>query len=104
MSAPIEYVYTGRDNTVDLLLKADGVAVDLSTVTRMLVADVDGAFSVDSSTSPGAFDWNPGSTGKLVITLGDESIPVGKYKCQLIVYDPTNPDGVVWGKVILIVR
>ncbi len=37
-----EMIFLGRDNTLDWQLQADGVAVDLSSVTRMKeVAPVD---------------------------------------------------------------
>ena len=97
MSMITEFVYNDRDNTNDLLLKADGVAVDLSTVTRMIVEDVDGSFSVDENTSPSAFNRDTGVTGKVIIALGGESITAGKYIVRLIVYDPTNTSGLIWG-------
>lgn len=100
---PIETVYNGRDNTIDLLLKADGVAQDLSTVTRMVVAEQDDAFSVDSATSPDAFDWATGTTGVVVFAFGGEGITAGYHQCRLIVYDPTNANGVVWGSIKLTV-
>jgi len=98
-----ETVYTGRDNTVDLLLKSDGEAQDLSSVTRMRLVDVDGAFDIDSDTSAGAFDWDNGTTGKVIIAIGGEGIAAGRYGCRLIVYDPTNDDGIVWGRIVLTV-
>ncbi len=96
-SVLIETVYDNRDNTNDLLLKADGTAVDLSSVTRMVIEDVDGSFMVDEQTSPSAFDRDTGITGKVIISLGAEDITVGSYVVRLITYDPDNTSGVVWG-------
>jgi hypothetical protein len=99
-----EIVYLDRDNTNDLLLKADGAAVDLSAVTRMVIADVAGAWSVDSDTSPAAFDWTTGTTGKVVLAFGHEGIPAGTYICNLIVYDPDNDNGIHWRRISIIAQ
>jgi len=97
MADVLEYVYNSRNNTIDLLLKADGAAVDLSSVTRMVVEDVAGDWSVDESTTPAAFARSLTVTGKVVISLGAQSLTAGKYACRLIVYDPANTSGIVWG-------
>lgn len=92
----IEYVYNNRDNTIDLLLKADGVAVDLSQVTRMAIRDNAGNIIVDESISPGAFSYPTSVTGKVLLSLGGEGLSAGSYKVQLILYDPVNTSGIVW--------
>lgn len=97
MGNVIEYVYNGRDNTIDLLLKADGSAVDLSTVTRMIIKDKNGAWEVDEDDSASAFDRDTDVTGKVIIALGDQGITARNYQVQLIVYDPNNTNGIVWG-------
>lgn len=94
-----ETSYIGRDNAIDLQLLADGAAVDLSSVTRVILRDVACTWEVDSSTSPGAFDWSAGD-GVISLILGDEAITAGAYSCWLIVYDPTNTDGVVWDDLL----
>ena len=96
MTVIIEHVYNDRNNTIDLLLKANDTAVDLSSVTRMIIADVNGGWSVDENDSPDAFDRDTGVTGKVIISLGEEDITAGKYRVRLTVYDPTNTDGVIW--------
>jgi len=100
-----EYVYLGRNNTVILQLKTGGLAQDLSAVTRMTL-DFDGTI-VDSDVSGGAFDWSLGD-GKVELALKDESITPGTYggddSVDLIVYDPSNTAGIVWGKVPMIVQ
>ena len=90
-----EYVYLGHDNTVDLLLKVDGVVADIVSSTRMTVEF--GSTVIDSDVSASAFDWDDGS-GMLYLTMGDESIPPGTYNAVLTVYDSVNTDGVVWNK------
>ena len=94
-----ETIYLGKNNAIDLQLQADGAAVDLSSVTRMILRDVGCLWEVDSTTSAGAFDWSAGG-GALSLRLGDETIPPGTYNCWLIVIDPTNTDGIVWEEQI----
>lgn len=96
-----EWVYLGKSNTIDLLLKADGSAVDLSSVTRMTL-DFDGTV-IDSDTSPSAFDWDTGTTGKVVLALGAESISAGTYRALLTVYDDTNVNGIAWDRIKIVV-
>lgn len=88
-----EYVYLGHDNTIDLLLKVDGVIYDITSTTKMEVEF--GSTTISSATSASAFDWTQGD-GKLYLTMGAESIPTGTYNAVLTVYDATNTDGVVW--------
>jgi len=97
-----EIVYDGHDNTIDLLLKADGVAQDLSAVTRMTLEVSD--TTIDSDVSGSAFDWDIGTTGKIILALGAESLTAGTYIATLTVYDGDNTDGIVWGSFKLIVR
>jgi len=98
-----EIVYLARDNTIDLLLKADGSAQDLSAVTQMTL-ELDETTTIDSDDSPDAFDWDTGTTGKLILALGGESITEGDYTAKLTVYDPTNENGVFWGYIHLLVK
>ena len=97
-----EIVYLARDNTIDLLLKADGKAQDLSTVTKMTL-EYDST-TIDSVTSPEVFDWDTGTTGKLILALGAESIPKGDYTAKLTVYDSDNLNGIFWGYIKLLVK
>lgn len=93
----IENVFNGRDNTIDLLLKADGSAVDLSDVTRMTLTV--GSVTLDSTTHPSYFDWThtPAVAGKLVLALGAASLTAGEYQSALLtVYSADNLNGVRW--------
>ena len=92
-----EVVYLNRDNTFDRQLKTDGAAQVLTAVTRMIVEDIGGRFTVDSNIESSAFDWDNPTTGHVIFNFGDVSLPAGIYQVRLIVYDPTNPDGIVWG-------
>lgn len=98
-----EYIYKGNDNTNDFILKADGVAVNLSGVTKM-VLDFSGGIVVDSSVKVGVFDWSGGSGG-LILTLGGitDLVAGSQYHPMLIVYDATNTNGVNWGRITVVV-
>ena len=89
-----ETVHLGRDNTIDLLFKIDGVVADISNAERVTIEF--GDTLIDSDTSPDTFDWSDGSDGKLYLTLGEESIPVGSYNALIVMYDTIFTDGIVW--------
>ncbi len=97
-----ETVYLSYDNVIDLLLKNDGSAQDLSAVTSMKVIEAEAEWTIDYASYPAAFNWNTGTTGEVRLTLADaltsESVAQGKYGCYLVVIDPTNTDGIVWGQ------
>lgn len=100
-----EVVYLGHGNRIDLLLKADGVAVALTSVTMMTLTV--GTTLIDSNN--GAADpiqWAKVgyATGEIRIILGAQTILGGKYNAPLIVYDATNEDGIVWGMIPILVK
>jgi hypothetical protein len=99
-----ETIYIGRDNYIGRLLSSsvNGVvaAADLSTVTRI---DVIVGGVLVSSTDPvnGPIKWlQPGyAAGEIRIFAGKGTglaAAVGLQAAALIVYDPTNPDGLLW--------
>lgn len=93
-----EVVYSGRDNTIDLELRADGAPVDeLTAVTRMVIyLHADGnVITLDSNASPGAFMWGASAIAKFA--LGGEGVAPGYYFARLVVYDPDNINGIEWG-------
>jgi hypothetical protein len=98
-----EVFYLTRDNTVDLVLKADSIPVDLRSATKVEVLDTDCTWAVDSVASPDAFVIG-GVDGRITLQFGGETINAGTYKCQVIVYDPTNVNGVVWGEIQLAIK
>lgn len=93
-----ETVYLGHDNSIDLILKADGVAISLAAVTAMTITF--GTKKVESDNGDAdPIRWNkPGyATGEVRLFLGAEVITPGLYvAAPLIVYDASNDDGVVW--------
>lgn len=93
-----EIAYIGRGNSIDLQLTADGAIVNLASVTRMALSDAAGAFAIDSTTKPDCFDWSIGG-GVVHLHLGGAGIEPGSYTTFLVVYDGTNPLGIVWDKL-----
>ena len=108
MASTTETVYLGRDNSIDLILQANGAVADLSPVTRI---DLKIKTTTISSTDPaaGPVKWcQPGyATGEIRLFLGNvagltaakTSVP-----CYIVVYDPLNPDGIVWGQIPLLIQ
>lgn len=97
-----ELIYLGHDNFIDLILKSDGVAVDLTSVTRMTLTL--GATLIDSdngATDPIRWAKAGYATGQVKLYLGNQTITAGSYRAPLIVYDATNTNGIVWGLVPL---
>ena len=98
-----EVLYLGRDNTIDVQLKADGSAQDLSGVTHMMAI-----FSGVTFTSVGRetwFDWTTGPTGVLYMKLsGATGVMAGIYNMELIVFDTSNTSGVHWGVIPVVVK
>jgi hypothetical protein len=96
-----EIVWLEHDNSVDLLLRADGDLVDLSAVTEITITV--GGITVSSTDNVnGAIRWDGAlETGEVQLHLGDESLPEGDHNCRLVVYDPSNTDGIAWGYVPL---
>lgn len=102
-----EDIFLGAGNTILWILKSknpDGqgfLPTDLAGVTRMTLR-FDATTTIDSQTSPGAFDWTTANyVGELILDLGGESIPAGIYQnVRLTIYDPTNPGGLVWSQEI----
>lgn len=89
-----ETIHIGYENSIDLSFVTDGVATDLSNITRMTVEFGDD--TVDSDTSPDAFDWSDAEYGKMYLKFGYESIEVGSYHALVTVYDVVNTEGIVW--------
>lgn len=101
----IEIVYDGRDNTIDLLLKNDGTAQDLSSVTK-IVLKVGSVTITDEDDDAWPIKWaGLGTTGKIQMKLGDQGLTVGNtYPATLITYDAINTNGIVWGSFDITVK
>jgi len=98
-----EVIYLKRDNLVSLEFRKDGVVQDLSSIDRVrliLTPNLELDYDVDNL----IFDWTTTST-QLDIDAGNQDIPEGVYQgCQLVFYDTTHTNGVVWGTIDVIVN
>lgn len=89
-----EIVHDGRDNTVDLQLTEDGTAIDHSAITRVVIAFDTALSDLDSAQTPALFDFT--DPAKLTLKLGSASLPEGRHRATLVIYDPQNTNGIVW--------
>jgi len=105
-SSEMEVLALDCDNTIDLLLKADGAVADLSAVTR-IDAVFSSAVTVSSTNgTTGPIKWLPDEydTGEIRIDLSDSDesgLAVGLYYVKIIVFDATWTDGIYWGTVVV---
>lgn len=92
-----ELVFLGHDNSIDLILKADGVAVDMTPATLMTIT-IGGVTITSDNGDADPIRWNKAGydVGEVRLFLGSEAIIPGHYRATLVVYDTTNTDGVVW--------
>lgn len=99
-----EIVYLGHDNTIDLQLTASSAAQSLNAVTK-ITATFGSVLVSNSSRSAGTITWQRSgwSTGEIRMDLGGQSIPAGEYNVPIVVYTPSYTNGVVWGKVPIVV-
>ncbi len=93
-------VYKNRDNTVDLEMRADGQAQNITGTTRMVLTIGDTV--IDSQLYAGSFDWNTnGANGQLSLTLGLLAnlikMRAATYLSSLVFYDATYTSGLRWG-------
>jgi hypothetical protein len=91
-----EYIYLNRDNQIILELRTNNVLQDLSGLTRAQL--LIGTTTLESS-GTSYFDWTDTGygTGTIVIDAGSATLTQGYYNSWLIIYDNTNPNGIVWG-------
>ena len=95
-----EIIYLTHNNTIDLLLKSDGVAQDLSAVTKITATF--GSTTISSTNKvTGAIKWdNAGyETGEIRLDLGSQDLVAMSYYVPIVVYDTVNILGVVWGYI-----
>jgi len=98
-----EYLYLDHGNTIDLVLKADDVAQSLSAVTGIRVM-FDQTSIYSNQASEGAIKWQSTSDtawelGEIRIDCSSHDILAQRYDVPIIVYDTSNPDGIVWDTV-----
>jgi hypothetical protein len=92
--------FKGYDNVQIVELTSGSTPQSLLEVT--LVEITFNGVTYDSDTTPGAFDWATDSN-QLVLRMGLlPDIPVAKdKKAEIVTYDPSNPEGIVWGRVAI---
>ena len=98
-----EYLYLDHGNTIDLVLKSGGEAQNLSAVTGIL-AMFDQTSVYSSQASEGPVKWQSTSDtdwelGEIRIDCSSHDIEARRYDVPIIVYDTSNPDGLVWDTV-----
>lgn len=104
-----EKIYLDRDNAIKLGLTADGVPIDASTLTRVVVKltnDAGTVLTFDSDIDASVFDFltetaqvSDKVTGILSIKLQDAGSPpaaANDYTLDLIIYDAANTSGIHW--------
>lgn len=93
-------VYKNRDNTIDLEMRADGQAQNITGTTRMVLTIGDTV--IDSQFFANAFDWSTnGASGQLTLSLGQLNAILAMrnatYRATLDFYDATYTSGLRWG-------
>ena len=91
------FVHVGHDNALKMLLLEGNEPQPLDSVERMVLSV--GGETVDSDLAASAFDWTQlDSNGyhKLILKLGPHRPADIEDACELLVYEPSNPNGIVW--------
>jgi hypothetical protein len=102
-----ETLYKNHDNEIDLELRADGEAVDITGVSKVLLEV--GEVEIDSAIEPSSFDWTTnGANGQLTLDVARltkiTNLKASTYKAALTVYDATYPNGLVWDEFLIILK
>ncbi len=96
-----EIIYIGYDNNIELKLLEDGAALTeekMQAITKIALKYNGNTY--DSVSNAEVFDWaTRASEAVVVIAMGMISgLVAGRdLGSELIVYDATNPNGIVWG-------
>jgi hypothetical protein len=93
----LEIAYLGHDNSIDLILKADGVAQPLASFTKMtLTFDTLLVSSTNLDTDPIRWGKLGYGTGEVRLFLGGIPVPPKSYNVPLILFDSSDLEGIVW--------
>ena len=99
-----EIVYIGDyHNRNDFILKDGDAPLDLSSVTQIDI-NIEGidVSSTNQSADPVRWDQIGYETGEVRCTLGGISgLDEGNRRLWMVVIDPTNPNGVVYGPITI---
>ena len=97
-----EKLYLERENTIDLILKADDVPIGTSAITKInAVFDTVTISSTDKAA--GEIKWDQGGyeTGEIRLDCGGnaelKTQGGGTWDVPIIIFDPSNPTGIDWG-------
>ena len=92
-----EHHWIGHDNTIDLILKEDGTAVDTSSFTQILLTlDSQNITSTNQVGDPVLWGGDGYATGEIRIDLNGETVNAGKHQCAIVITDAANANGIVW--------
>jgi hypothetical protein len=94
-----EIVWLGHHNTIDLILKSNGTAVDMTNV-QTLTLNLGGITLTSTNSTAQTVTWNKAgyATGEIRINLsGQSTLASGEYDCHVVVYDLGDTTGIVWG-------
>jgi len=95
-----EKIYLSHANSVNRELTSNGVAQDLASVTKITATFGDVTIeSIDNEN--GVITWakTEYDTGEIRLKLGEEAIAAGTYLVYIVIYDTSNPTGIVWDKI-----
>ena len=97
-------IYKDRDNKVSIELDSNGVAQNISALTRATLSI--GDLLLDSNVHSNVFDWTTsGASGQLDISAGHVNrLLTGTFKGRLTIYDVTYPNGLVWDECVVNVK
>lgn len=95
-----ETIWLAHDNTVDLQLQKDGVALtddEMDAITK-ITASLGSILIESTNQAADPIRWRQAGydTGEIRLSFGAESIPAREYRMRLVVYDTANTGGVVW--------
>lgn len=107
--AKVEHITNGTNNLVEIVLYSDGVPVDMTNVTRVVIeVDDVGGSTIDSSSV--SMDWSTsrdidGQTAYPITFEGDAAgLAAGVYRdCWVRIYDSGNAQGLVWPEPLSLV-
>lgn len=98
-----EIVWSSHDNSIDLILKADGTAVNLSATTQITASFGKKLIPSESTAgSSGPIKWKQAGyeTGEVRLCLGTVVINPGLYDVPIVTYAQNgSSNGLVWGTV-----
>jgi len=99
-----EYVYLDRNNPISFILKENGSAISSTVMSAISKVEIQyQGLSYTSASYTSSFDFTTyASTAKIIAYLGTIGLPVGRdYEAELLIYSPTNPEGLVWDTIDL---